>query len=101
MDQGRTAISVELSPSELRAVISMLEDQLFRVKFIDPKLPGYKLDVERLQAAQSAPEAPRVPGKPHMRPPAGQTPSKAAEPPQLPNSRILRGPAMNVVNRGK
>lgn len=47
-------IHVELSADELQALIKLADDQLFRVKFIDPKMPGYKNDLEQLHAAESA-----------------------------------------------
>ena len=47
-------IRLELSLQELRAVTTLIEDQLFRVRFIDPKIPGHKNDPEQLRAAESA-----------------------------------------------
>jgi hypothetical protein len=47
-------IRLELSLQELKAVTALVEDQLFRVKFIDPKIPGHKNDPEQLRAAESA-----------------------------------------------
>ena len=47
-------ISVGLSAVELEALIKLAEDQLFRVKFIDPKMPGHRKNPEQLRAAESA-----------------------------------------------
>lgn len=61
-------ITILLSPEELRAVVSMLDDQLFRVKFIDPKMPGYQTDKARVKAAETALEALKSAGKHYLRP---------------------------------
>ena len=93
-------VGVQLSGSELRAVISMLEDQLFRIRFIDRKLPGYKLDAECFQAAESALEQLRAAAT--ARPMgAEQQTRRGAERPPLPNSRRVRGPSMTVVSGPK
>jgi hypothetical protein len=47
-------IRFELSTQELRAVATLMEDQLFRLKFIDPKIPGHKNDPYQMRAAESA-----------------------------------------------
>jgi hypothetical protein len=47
-------IRVDLSAVELEALIKLAEDQLFRVKFIDPKMPGHRKDPEQVRAAESA-----------------------------------------------
>jgi hypothetical protein len=47
-------IKLELSSQELQALTTLAENQLFRMRYIDPKLPGYKIEPETLQAAQSA-----------------------------------------------
>lgn len=47
-------ISVELTLPELQAVVSLAENQLFRVKFIDPKMPGYKSHPEELAISKAA-----------------------------------------------
>ena len=61
-------ITVVLSVEELRAVVSMLDDQLFRVKFIDPKMPGYHADKDRTRAAEAALELLKTAGKHYLRP---------------------------------
>ena len=50
-------VYVELSVEELQATTRFLEDQIFRVRFIDPKIPGNRANHEQLTAAQSALEA--------------------------------------------
>ncbi|HYI92739.1 MAG TPA: hypothetical protein VEX68_04290 [Bryobacteraceae bacterium] len=47
-------IRFTLSSTELRALATLVEDQLFRLKFIDPKIPGHKNDPEQMRAAESA-----------------------------------------------
>jgi hypothetical protein len=50
----RKSIAVHFSVEQLKALVHLSENQLFRMKFIDPKMPGYKIDAEVLRAAQSA-----------------------------------------------
>ena len=94
-----TTITVALSPDELRAVIGLVEDQLFRVKFIDPKMPGYHADKDRTRAAESALESLKNAGKHHLRPnsvgsdsvlPQKPTASSVFQHPQ-PRQRSVRG----------
>jgi len=47
-------ISVSLSLEQLQAVLTLAENQLFRVKHIDPKMPGYIVRPEELEVATSA-----------------------------------------------
>ena len=47
-------ISVQLTPEELQALVTMSENQIFRQKFVDPKFPGHKSQPHYLQAAESA-----------------------------------------------
>ena len=47
-------ISVELTLEELQAILTLADNQLFRVKYIDPKIPGHKERPDELRAAQSA-----------------------------------------------
>jgi hypothetical protein len=37
-----TSISVKLKPADLELLIALAADQLFRLEFIDPKMPGHK-----------------------------------------------------------
>ena len=47
-------ISVQLSVDELQALITLTENQFFRIKFIDPRMPGHKARPGEVEAAQSA-----------------------------------------------
>jgi hypothetical protein len=47
-------ITVQLTAEELRALVTLSENQFFRLKYIDPKMPGYKVQPEALRVAQSA-----------------------------------------------
>jgi hypothetical protein len=47
-------ISVELSLEELQAIVTLADNQLFRVKYIDPKMPGYISHPEELAVSKSA-----------------------------------------------
>jgi hypothetical protein len=43
MDEDRmTLITLKLSVEELRLLVSLAADQLFRREFIDPRMPGYR-----------------------------------------------------------
>ena len=46
--------SIALTEEQLKALLQMGENQLFRLKFIDPKIPGHKANPEQLKAAESA-----------------------------------------------
>lgn len=47
-------IPIKLSLEELQALLEMVENQLFRMKFIDSKIPGHKANPEKLRAGSSA-----------------------------------------------
>lgn len=47
-------ISVSFSLEQLQALMTLAENQLFRVKHIDPKMPGYIVRPEELEVANSA-----------------------------------------------
>jgi hypothetical protein len=47
-------ITVQLTAAELQALVTLSENQFFRLKYIDPKMPGYKVQPEALRVAQSA-----------------------------------------------
>jgi hypothetical protein len=47
-------ISVSLSLEELQALVTLADNQLFRVKYIDPKMPGYIVQPKELEVAISA-----------------------------------------------
>ena len=47
-------ISVKLSVDEIQALLEMVENQLFRMKFIDPKIPGHKVNPKKVKLSGSA-----------------------------------------------
>jgi hypothetical protein len=47
-------IHVDLTADEIRAIVALTDDQLFRVKFIDPKMPGHRPNPDQVRAAESA-----------------------------------------------
>ena len=93
-------ITITFTPEELRATVGLLEDQLFRVKFIDPKMPGREADRQRTRSAESALERLKAAGK-HLFQPHSHgnsdimLPQKAPASPSFhnpqPRGRSLRG----------
>ena len=49
-----TQLAVKVTADEIQALLELVEDQLFRVKFIDPKIPGHKANPVKLKLAASA-----------------------------------------------
>ena len=47
-------IKLTLEPEELKALATLAENQLFRMRYVDPKIPGYTITPETFRAAQSA-----------------------------------------------
>jgi hypothetical protein len=47
-------IAVKFDLAELQALLEVVETQLFRLKFIDPKYPGHQGNPEKLKVAASA-----------------------------------------------
>jgi hypothetical protein len=47
-------IPIKLSVEEIQALLEMVENQLFRMKFIDTKMPGHKANPESLRHSSSA-----------------------------------------------
>jgi ribosome maturation protein Sdo1 len=47
-------ISIQLTLDELQELLELVENQLFRIKFIDPKIPGPRMKAEKIEAANSA-----------------------------------------------
>jgi len=45
---------LDLSPEELKTLTTLAENQFFRMKYIDPKMPGYSIAPEVFRASQSA-----------------------------------------------
>ena len=54
MQQMMQQIPVKLTLDEIRALLEMVENQLFRMKFIDTKMPGHKANPEKQRVATSA-----------------------------------------------
>ena len=42
-----------LDAAEMKLLATMAENELFRMRFVNPRLPGYRNDPEVLRAAQS------------------------------------------------
>jgi len=47
-------ISVEFSLEQLQALVVLANNQLFRVKYIDPKMPGHVNRPEQLEISKEA-----------------------------------------------
>lgn len=45
-------LSVPLQPSEWELLVSLASDQLFRLEFIDSRMPGFKTDALQLTKAK-------------------------------------------------
>jgi hypothetical protein len=48
------SLSVRFSVEEAQALLEMVENQLFRMKFIDSKLPGHRIDPDKVRVSTSA-----------------------------------------------
>ena len=46
-------ITLELTADELKLLATLVSDQQFRREFIDPKMPGYKLNPAELSMGKS------------------------------------------------
>jgi hypothetical protein len=46
-------ITLELTAEELKLLATLVSDQQFRREFIDPKMPGYKLNPAELSLGKS------------------------------------------------
>jgi len=44
---------LELSPEEIRLLVRLAADQLFRNEFIDPKIPGFRVNPGDLDMGKS------------------------------------------------
>jgi hypothetical protein len=53
-------LAVSLSLEEAQALLELVDNQLFRIKFIDSKIPGYKANPEKLRVSTSAVDAVRA-----------------------------------------
>lgn len=47
-------LSVKFTVEEAQALLEMVENQLFRMKFIDSKLPGHRMDPDKIRVSTSA-----------------------------------------------
>jgi tRNA U34 5-carboxymethylaminomethyl modifying GTPase MnmE/TrmE len=47
-------IAISFTVEELQALLTLADNQFFRMKYIDPKIPGHKERPEELRAAQRA-----------------------------------------------
>jgi len=47
-------IKMNLNAEELKALATLAENQFFRMKYIDTKMPGYSIEPETFRASQSA-----------------------------------------------
>ena len=47
-------ISVDLTLEELQALLKLADNQLFRIKYIDPKMPGYVPHPGELEVSKAA-----------------------------------------------
>jgi hypothetical protein len=47
-------VSLKMSAEEAQALLELVDNQLFRMKFIDPKIPGHKENPDRLRLATVA-----------------------------------------------
>jgi hypothetical protein len=47
-------VAIKMSAEELRALLEMVDNQLFRMKYIDPKIPGHQKKPEELKLAANA-----------------------------------------------
>jgi len=51
------SIHLSLTIEQVNALLQMAQNQLFRMKFLDPKMPGYKGRPGEVEAAESAVQA--------------------------------------------
>jgi hypothetical protein len=47
-------LTVSFTLEELQELLELVDNQLFRMKYIDSKIPGHKPNPEKLRAASSA-----------------------------------------------
>ena len=50
-------LSVQFTLEELQELLELVDNQLFRMKYIDSKIPGHKTNPDKLRAATSAVQA--------------------------------------------
>jgi hypothetical protein len=47
-------VAIKMNAEELRALLEMVDNQLFRMKYIDSKIPGHRKKPEELKLAAAA-----------------------------------------------
>ena len=47
-------IKIDLSGEELKVLANLAENEFFRMRYIDPRMPGYTISPETFRASQSA-----------------------------------------------
>ena len=47
-------VSLRMSVDEVQALLELVDNQLFRMKYIDPKIPGHKDNPDKLRLAAAA-----------------------------------------------
>ena len=60
-------ITVKVTEQELKLLMGLASDQLFRREFIDPKMPGYKFNPAELSLGKKLVERLRLAGDPARR----------------------------------
>ena len=58
--QRMRRITIKLTIKELELLTSLASDQVFRRQFIDPKMPGYKANVEEIGLGLNWPDSRRA-----------------------------------------
>jgi hypothetical protein len=48
------SLNLSLTVEQVQALLRISQNQIFRLKFLDPKMPGYKAHPGELEAAESA-----------------------------------------------
>jgi hypothetical protein len=48
------SINLGLTEEQVKSLVSMCQNQVFRIKFVDPRIPGHKANPRQLEAAESA-----------------------------------------------
>ena len=51
------SINLSLTVEQVKALLQISQNQLFRMRFLDPKMPGYKARPGEVEAAESAVQA--------------------------------------------
>ena len=76
------SIKLSLTVEQVKALFQIGQIQLFHMKFLNPKLPGYKAQPGELQAAESAVRVLEAALKEEklQAPPAWQNPSRRVPP---------------------